>query len=345
MSLIKHNTFFKVISIILIISFIVMDITWANPEIGKTQTTTLAVPSMFDNNMGVTNVLLSELSPMERAGLLFSLQDIGDYFFRVSDNVAKDRENYVADVMRRELKVKGLDIAPGIDLDSIRFEDGVVYIQYKDQQLYQIAKKGTFQAKKLEGEIFPSQNYVIKVISKNSKLPVNSQTAKKEAPVVNEPARDKEVHQTVQSKKETSSSKISKVGGLWSKIKPTVRKIGMVGLFLALIVSIRNVFVSPDIITKFIPVLVESGFLVLGMIVISYCMYKMSMKKTEEKRTVFSEIISLIGLTGTFLLLISLSSFLFHNGHIFFLCDSLFCFCWNKDLFARIINFCRVGFI
>ncbi|MDD4203255.1 MAG: glycosyltransferase, partial [Candidatus Omnitrophica bacterium] len=128
---IKQNHFFKIISVVLIISFLVMDISWANPDLGKTRTTTLAVPTMFQGNMPMLDFKGIELAPMQKAELMYSLSNIADYFFEVSDNIAKDRENYVAEVMRRELKAKGVTIAEGIDLDSIKFENGVVYITYE----------------------------------------------------------------------------------------------------------------------------------------------------------------------------------------------------------------------
>ena len=128
---IKQNSFFKIISIILIISFLVMDISWANPDFGKTQTTTLAIPSMFSNNMTIPSSMEAKFTPMEKAGFLFSIRNIGDYFFGVADNIAIDRENFVAGVMRSELKADKIDIAPGIDLDSIKFENGIVYVPYQ----------------------------------------------------------------------------------------------------------------------------------------------------------------------------------------------------------------------
>ena len=133
MCTLKQNKLFKGLSIILIISFLLMDVTMANPDIYAIKTSTLAVPSIFVNNIGLKLRPLSlNLSSIDEAKLCYSIKNISEYFFEVSGSCSKERERYVAAVMRRELKVRGVDIAPGINLDSIKFESGIIHIVYEN---------------------------------------------------------------------------------------------------------------------------------------------------------------------------------------------------------------------
>ena len=139
--------------------------------------------------------------------------------------------------------------------------------------------------------------------------------------------------------KEKKQSIIAKLFGMRGKIKSLIGKVGIIGLLAGLSLSICNIFINPDILVKFMPILTEAVFLVVGMGLISYFMYKIG-NKDEAKKSTRNKIISSVSFAGLSLLLIASASILFHSGNIFFVCNTIFYFCRDTILFKRVICIC-----
>ncbi len=125
------KSFLRITASLLAILLLWLDITWADPTISLTpRSDTLAVPSIFINNLSLSPDFTTELSFQERAELFFFLNYIQDYFFSVPESVAKEREKYIAQIIRKELGRGTFQVLEGIDIDGIRFDKGEAYVPY-----------------------------------------------------------------------------------------------------------------------------------------------------------------------------------------------------------------------
>lgn len=159
----KQSYLSKIIFIMQIISFVHFDMAWVHSENSKIRISTLSAPSMFAKKINLSTDLFTDIPIQERANLFSLLQYIQDYFFCVPENIAKKRENYVAEVIRKEIHCKGLQLVPGIELDKIRFHNGIVYIPYVRNELLKVLKVSNYDVK------YEDENQNEKLIKKDEK--------------------------------------------------------------------------------------------------------------------------------------------------------------------------------
>ena len=186
----KKNIVYKVICSILVISFITMDISWANPDIGSStvNTHTLMQPTIFTSDMGAQNLDPFVGASKDAAMFMFSMNNIANYIF-LEPFGFDQRMDYFADIMNKEYPFNN----KGIDYSNVYFEDEIITVPYKiseDNLIYvQIAEKTNSKAKDLIGydfNILP--NYVCKILTNN---PIKETIRSEEVslPIIEEPVQ------------------------------------------------------------------------------------------------------------------------------------------------------------
>ncbi|MBU0881530.1 MAG: GNAT family N-acetyltransferase, partial [Candidatus Omnitrophica bacterium] len=191
MDKIKNSGFFRVISLILIVTFISLDIAYAYPPEHNPGNFTLATPSLLQQQPINEQMARFQQSVFSQGALLASVYDIGEYFFgRPERKVDALPSKYAEEVVKAGLgKILGdsgieiLNIVPveyfkeivpeklNSALSEIGFkgtlpDEGVAFILYeKDGKkfLVQIAEKAKVSANNLPGyEWVVSDKYVVK---------------------------------------------------------------------------------------------------------------------------------------------------------------------------------------
>ncbi len=191
MSKIKQSNFFKIISTILITTFITLDISWAYPPEHNTENSTLAAPSLLQQNPINEHTARFQQSVFSQGALIASVYDIGEYFFgNTQKKIGPLPSKYAQDAIRADLGkhlsdagTEILNIVPveyikkttpeklKVALDEIGFkgtlpDEGVVFILYKNSDkkfLVQVAKNGEVSPANLPGyEWVISDKYVVK---------------------------------------------------------------------------------------------------------------------------------------------------------------------------------------
>lgn len=163
MSRMKNSGLFRIISIILITTFIAFDITWAYPST-PSEKTTLATQGLFQQQMMTPDGAMHRDAIFSNMRLLTSVRSIGKIL--LTDKV---RLKYFETTLTAEL---GKVLVDGMDLSRVAVKDGVVLVPYvrgNKKYVIQIALKGTPQAQALKGYDWPildkdSDIYVIKVL-------------------------------------------------------------------------------------------------------------------------------------------------------------------------------------
>jgi hypothetical protein len=166
MSKIKQSNFFKIISIALITAFIALDISWAYPPEYNTQNSTLATPSLLQQNPMTEQAARFQQSIFSQGELLGSVCTIGKYLLEEKLPI-----KYLEQVISTELG----KAASSIDMSYIMVKDDIVLIPCKikgKRRIIQIALKSNLTAKDLTGyEWLVSDKYVIKELSEDYEKP------------------------------------------------------------------------------------------------------------------------------------------------------------------------------
>jgi len=194
MDRIKHSRLFKCISFVLIITFLTLDIAYAYPPEHNAGNSTLAVPSLLQQQPVNDQIARFQQSLFSESAMLASVYDVGEYYF---GNAAKDARSlpvdHLLDTINSDLKAQLsttgttiLNIVPveylkknessdklRSALDEISFkgtlpDEGVVFILYKKNDkrfLVQIAMKDHVSASSLPGyEWVISDKYLVKYV-------------------------------------------------------------------------------------------------------------------------------------------------------------------------------------
>ena len=193
MNRIKNSCLFKTISLVLIFTFVVLDISYAYPPEHNTSNSTLAIPSVLQQTPINENAARFQQSVFSQGALLASVYDIAEYSFgNTYKGIGALPSKYAKDAIETNLEkhlnnsnTQILNIVPveyikktspaklKSALDEIGFkgtlpDEGVVFILYrKDNKrfLVQIARTGEVSAANLPGyEWVVSDKYVVKYI-------------------------------------------------------------------------------------------------------------------------------------------------------------------------------------
>ena len=118
---IKHSQFFRIISLVLIITFIALDVSWAYPPGHNTSSSTLAAPSLLQQTSVNEHAARFQQSIFSQGALLGSVCSIGKYLL-------EDRLpiGHLEQVISTELG----EAVKGIDLSRVTIKDCVVLISY-----------------------------------------------------------------------------------------------------------------------------------------------------------------------------------------------------------------------
>ena len=191
MNIIKGHRFFKIICLALVVTFISLDISYAYPPEHNLSNSTLATPSLLQQQSINEHMARFQRSVFSKGALLASVYDIGEYFFgRPERKMESLPSKYAEEVVRAGLgKILGdsgieiLNIVPveylkttvpeklNSALSEIGFkgtlpDEGVVFILYKKDSkkfLVQIAEKAKVSVGNLPGyEWVISDKYVVK---------------------------------------------------------------------------------------------------------------------------------------------------------------------------------------
>lgn len=200
MDKIKKSCLFRIISLVLIITFISLDISYAYPPEHNAANSTLATPSALQQTPVTEQAARFQQSVFSQGALLASVYDIGEYFFGNTEKVIGSLPSkYAQDVMRADLEkhlsdagTEILNIVPveyikktapeklRSALDEIGFkgtlpDEGVVFILYKKggkKFLVQIARKDQVSSDSLPGyEWEVSDKYVVKYMLEDYEAP------------------------------------------------------------------------------------------------------------------------------------------------------------------------------
>ena len=234
MNKIKNCGFFRVISLILIITFISLDISYAYPPELSANSATLAAPSLFQQQPINDHAARFQQSVFSQGVVLASVYDIGEYFFNKDEKSATPLPSkYAEEVVKAGIgKILGnsgieiLNIVPveylkntvpeklNSALSEIGFkgtlpDEGVAFILYKKDDkkfLVQIAEKAKVSAVNLPGyEWVVSDKYVVKYVPENYDT---SQLAAS-VPVIARPAEQAEAISSTDVAKESPRATIS----------------------------------------------------------------------------------------------------------------------------------------
>jgi uncharacterized protein YjiS (DUF1127 family) len=191
MNNIKNSGFFKAISLILIVTFISLDVAYAYPLEHDPINSTLAVPSILQQQPINEQVARSRQSVFSQCALLASFFDIGEYFFgsperKMGSLPSRYAEEVVSAGLGQVLDNAGIEILNIVPveylkktapeklesaLNEIAFkgtmpDEGVVFVLYKKDGkkfLVQIAEKARVSAGNLPGyDWVASDKYVVK---------------------------------------------------------------------------------------------------------------------------------------------------------------------------------------
>ncbi len=198
MQRIKNSSLFGIISIILILTFVSLDISCAYPPEHNAGNSTLATPSVLQQMPINEQAARFQQSVFSQSALIASVYDIGEYFFgNANRGIEPLPSKYAEDAMRADLGkhlsdagIKILNIVPveylkrttseklKSALDEIGFkgtlpDEGVVFILYRkgDKKfLVQVARKDRVSSDNLPGyEWVVSDKYVVKYILEGPK--------------------------------------------------------------------------------------------------------------------------------------------------------------------------------
>jgi predicted NBD/HSP70 family sugar kinase len=170
MNEIKNSGFFRIISLVLIISFIAFDISWAYPS-GFSEKSTLAAQGLFQQQMMTADGLARHNEIFSNMRLLTSVRSIAKALLE-----QKLPLKYLDTTVTDEL---GGVLIDGLDLSRVMVRDGVILIPFlarNNKYVIQIAPKGSLAANDLKGYVWPlldsaADRYVIKVLPEGFKDP------------------------------------------------------------------------------------------------------------------------------------------------------------------------------
>ena len=213
MDKIKKSCLFRIISLVLILTFISLDISYAYPPEHNPSNSTLATPSPLQQQPVNEHAARFQQSVFSQGALLASVYDIGEYFFgNTEKGIGSLPSKYAEDAMRADLRKHLSDTGTEIinivpveyikktapeklkaALDEIGFkgtlpDEGVVFILYRKagkKFLVQIAKKGEVRPENLPGyEWVVSDKYLVKYMPEDYKGPVAQITQALMTPVI-----------------------------------------------------------------------------------------------------------------------------------------------------------------
>ncbi|MDP2929247.1 MAG: hypothetical protein Q8O01_04195, partial [Candidatus Omnitrophota bacterium] len=216
MSKIKSSCLFRTISLILILTFISFDISYAYPPEHDAGNSTLATPSVLQQVLVSEHAARFQQSVFSQGALIASVYDIGEYFFGNADKgIGSLPSKYAEGAINMDFgkhlsgaNTEILNIVPveyikqtspeklKSVLEEIGFkgtlpDEGVVFILYKKDDkkfLVQIAKKGEVRPENLPGyEWVVSDKYVVKYMpedyaGEDHRLSITEPIAEIEAP-------------------------------------------------------------------------------------------------------------------------------------------------------------------
>ena len=167
----KTHSFVKIICVILVISFITMDITWANPDITKPKknTDTLATPSMFDPSLVNEYMKFTPMIEQDAVSFIYTTNNIVDYIVD-QGRFSEDRVEYVSKGMQQDLGDKRSE---SVQFDYVNIIDDVLIIPYENNGetfYFQVVQKNSPKAKAMKGYLFDIiPGYTCKVLAKETK--------------------------------------------------------------------------------------------------------------------------------------------------------------------------------
>ncbi len=158
-----RNIYFRAVAIALIISFITTDISWACPQCGTGNSSTLATQSIFQQNMITEAAEKYRGSILADSNLLGSVYSIARYLLGDADaGIDPLPIKYMEEMLTAELG----SALNGIDLSKVTLTDGVAYIPFvkgDKKHILQIALKGNKSFMSLSGYEWPVfDKYVVK---------------------------------------------------------------------------------------------------------------------------------------------------------------------------------------
>ena len=201
MDKIKKSCLFRTISLVLILTFVSLDICYAYPPEHNAGNSTLAIPSALQQTPINEQAARFQQSVFSQSALIASVYDIGEYFFGNAEkgigslpsehaeyNIEADLSKHLSDagteimgiVPVEDIKTRTAPEKLKAALDEIGFkgtlpDEGVVFILYKKggkKFLVQIARKDQVSSDSLPGyEWVVSDKYVVKYMPEDYRAP------------------------------------------------------------------------------------------------------------------------------------------------------------------------------
>ncbi|MFH1552889.1 MAG: hypothetical protein ABID83_04545 [Candidatus Omnitrophota bacterium] len=184
MNMTKERILFKVVSMVVIVSFITLDVSRACPY-EPAECNNVAAQSVFQQQMMLEYAQKFRESLFFDANILGSVLSIAGYLLGDAEkNINPLPMEHLEAVMKNELG----EALAGIELSKVVDRDGVVLIPFvKDDKrnIIQMALKNNLSAQDLAGyEWVISDKYAVKVLSEDYKEPASEQAIAEEEPEV-----------------------------------------------------------------------------------------------------------------------------------------------------------------
>lgn len=285
MEKIKNHRLFKTICLVLIFTFISLDISYAYPPEHNTASSTLAAPSMLQKPPMTEHTAEFQKSVFAQAGLLGSSCSIAKYLLE-----DKQPLGHLESVMRVELG----NAIEGIDLSHVTFyKNNIVLIPYeKDgkKHIIQIALRNDVSENELRGyKYLISDKYVIKEMPEDYQEPIAVATVEeKEVPEVEitEPITEVTSLQVAEKQAEPVAKE------RFFTVKKILAALAIVGLVSSLVRAAdevtKSAFGSEDVLGSLIYKALEHPFisvvgLILTAIVLAVIMERITRPIRENK--------------------------------------------------------------
>jgi hypothetical protein len=181
----KNFLWFKTIAIVLIMTFLLLDVAWAHPSDPVIQSQNLSGQAAFQQTMMTDQASRFQNTLFNDIKLLSAVESVAKYLFE-----EKEKGVEALTLERMEGVLSGQidsEFLKGIDLSKASIKDGIALIHYKrDDKTYviEVAQKDAVGADKLLGYDWNiSDKYVAKVVPVNFKQELAGPAAVKAAPL------------------------------------------------------------------------------------------------------------------------------------------------------------------
>jgi hypothetical protein len=168
-----HSTI-KLISVILIMTFLTLDVAWAHPADGTVEAHALATQSPFMPKMMTQAAEAHRQSVFSEWNVVLAADYLAKELFNRPANI--DGELYLQRLITAFRNELGEEVAGRVALDNVVFEGGIILFKYTDQKgeehIIQVARKGSFAESELIGqEWIIGDNYAFRDATMDGQTP------------------------------------------------------------------------------------------------------------------------------------------------------------------------------